>query len=57
MAMPDVRHVVVHVQVAATVGVVKPDAFAADDVQRFFIEETIGRAQQLPSAGQQRVSA
>ena len=37
--MTDVRDVVVGVEIAAAVGVVQPDAFAAHDVQRLVVEQ------------------
>ena len=45
VGMADVRHVVVDVQVRATLGVEQPDARAAHDVQRLFVEELGTRTQ------------
>ena len=39
VTMTDVRDVVVRVEIAAAVGVVQPDAFAAHDVQRLVVEK------------------
>ena len=44
--MTDVRHVVVHVEVFSTVSVVEPDTVSLNQMNRFVVEQTVGRAQQ-----------
>ena len=50
VAVPDAGHVVVHVDVAAAIGVVDVRALAADDVERLAIEERRASPQRLVSA-------
>ena len=49
MAVPDGCNVVVGVQIAMTGGVVEPDAFAADELDRLVVEQAIRRAEQPAS--------
>jgi hypothetical protein len=44
MAVPNGCNVVVGVQIAMTGGIVKPDAFAADELHRLLVEQPVGRA-------------
>jgi hypothetical protein len=39
MTVPDVRHVVIGIEIALTVRVVYPDALAAHEVQRRVVEQ------------------
>jgi hypothetical protein len=47
MTMPNVRHVVIHVQVFVAVGIVEPDTLTAHDMHGLVIEETVCRAEQI----------
>ncbi len=50
VAVPDVRHVVVHVEVAIAVGIKKPYTLAAHDVHGLVVEQAVSRAQELTAA-------
>jgi hypothetical protein len=43
--MPDMRHVVVHIEVAIAVGIKKPYTLAAHDVHGLVVEQAVSRAQ------------
>ena len=45
MAVTHVRHIVVHVQVFAPIGIEQPNTFSPDEVYRFVIKQFIGRSQ------------
>ena len=53
VGVSDAGDVVVHVDVAAAVGVIQVDALAADDVQRVFIEQRCAGTQGAVAAGEQ----
>ncbi|MNL11063.1 hypothetical protein D3C87_1318840 [compost metagenome] len=55
VAVTDAGHVVVDVEVAATVDVEQPDAFAAYQVQRFVVEQRRGAAEYAMTALQESV--
>ena len=54
MAMADMRHVVVHVEVAPAIGIVEPDPLAFDEVDRLVIEQPVGGTHGRLPAIQQR---
>jgi hypothetical protein len=47
VTMPDMRHIVVHVEVALAVRIEQPDALTLHQVQGLIIEKPIGRAHSL----------
>jgi hypothetical protein len=50
MAVTHMRHVVVHIEVLAAIGVPQPDTLTSDEVQRRVVKQLIGGAHQLLSA-------
>ncbi len=52
MAMTDDRHIVVGVEVTPSIGVVQPDTFAANDMNRFLVEQSVRRRENPSSTGQ-----
>lgn len=57
MAMADRCHIVIRIEVALAVGVVKPDAIAAHDVQRLLVEQAVRRAEHAGAPLGQRCNA
>ena len=53
LRMADRGHVVVSVQIAPTRGIEQPHTFAAHQLQRLFVEQPVGGAQQAGAARQQ----
>ncbi|MOA42260.1 hypothetical protein D3C78_1642980 [compost metagenome] len=50
MAMPDIGHVVVDIQVTFAVGTIQPDGFALHEMERFLVEQRCLLAYQSVSA-------
>ena len=48
--MADVRHIVIHVEISFAVGVIQPDALAANDVYGLVVEKPVGRPEKLVAA-------
>jgi hypothetical protein len=57
MAMADVRHIIIGVEIAFTLGVIQPDAFAPDQMQRPFVKERRVAAQNAIASFQERVDS
>jgi hypothetical protein len=50
VSMTDTGHIVVHVDITPSIGVVKVGTFAANDVQRFIIKKLCANTQGLLAA-------